>query len=516
MTPALSRNRLALAILAGGLLAIFVRFNRLDAWPLSLDESYSAFGAGKGFAFIWHVLPGYETHPPLYSALLRCWMLIAGDSVRALRTFGSLIGLATLPVLWFAAREVALFVRRDAVIVPLCAVAFGAVLPSLVDLARFVRPYYMMILVYSVAVWALVRLARLHRTDGRLATVPWITYLVCLVLMVWLHNLGALYVMATVLAFVILVGPVTLFRKHRQAFVIGHGLAFLGALPALLILIDQAPTWTHSTWLAFVPASLPIQIMLIFGWPGWYLAVGGAVLAGFGLRAMGPDAKRLGSALLVMAILPILLSIALSVTISPVFLVRTLVSCSVPMLMLVALGANEGLWQRAGLAVMGVFVLIRLLQIQAMGPDQDFYGAVRWLTARVRPNDLVYAYPNEGALPLRNALRDLDRKVPIRAIPSEIPAHDPAGWYPTGSRGVQSLTPARLAQIAHDPISRRTPTIWLFRLGKRPYDLNDEFEKALGKDRRPVAHYEVNAIDIIGFAKMPEPGQSKTSDGRVR
>ena len=504
MTETISKRHVAFAIVALTLLAAFIRFNRLTVWPLSLDESYSAFGAGKGFAFIWNILPGYETHPPFYSALLRCWTLVAGTSIGALRLLGVLIGLLTLPVIWFAAREVALFVRRDAQMVPLCALALAAVVPSLVDMARFVRPYYMTILVYSVSVWALVRLARLYRTNAKLAQLPWVIYLTCLPLMIWLHNLGALFVLAMVLPLLLLIGPMTMLRKHWRAFLIGHFVAFLAALPALLILLDQAPTWTHSTWLAFVPSSLPTHIMLIFGWPGWFGAAFGLILAGLGLRAMGSEAKQLGLALVVMAILPILLSIALSITIAPVFLVRTLICCCVPMLILIALGGNEGLLPRVGLTLLLFMSATRVIQLQQMGPDDDWYAAVRWLTPRMASNDLVYAYPNEGALPLGNALHDLRYSASIRSIPSEVPARDPAGWYPTGSRGVQSLTPVRLAEIARDRISQRTPTIWLFRLGKYRYDPNDAFEKALGKDRTAKAHFESNAIDIIGFAKSPQ------------
>ncbi len=502
----ISNRRMGLLVTALGLIAVLIRFNRLDFWPLSLDESYSAFGAGKGFWFIWNILPGYETHPPFYSALLRCWMLVAGTSVFALRTFGVVIGLTTLPVIWFAAREVALFVRKDDQMVPLCALALASVLPSLVDLARFVRPYYMTILVYSVAVWALVRLARLHRTNGKLAKAPFATYLTCLPLMIWLHNLGSLFVVAMVMALLILIGPMTMARRHVRVFVIGHGLAFLGALPALLMLLDQAPTWTHSTWLAFVPSSLPIHLMLIYGWPTIYAVGGGLILVGFGMRSMGDEASRLGAALLILAIVPILLSIGISITIAPVFLVRTLVSCSIPMVILIGLGASMGLWTRTGLALLCIVTAIGVLQVQHMGPDQDWYRAVRWLAPRLGPGDLVYAYPNEGALPLRNAFKDLrHQEAAIRSIPSEIPARDPAGWYPTGSRGVQSLTPQRLTDIANDPVSQRTPTIWLFRLGKRPYDLNDEFEKALGNTRKSIAHFEYRAIDIIGYAKSPQP-----------
>lgn len=494
-------RRLILGLIGLALVAMFLRFNRLSVWPLSLDESYSAYGASKGFAFIWHVLPGYETHPPFYTALLRCWTLVAGSSLLDLRMLGSLVGLITLPIVWFAAREAALLARRDTRIVPLCAVAYTSVHLSLVDLSRFVRPYSMMILVYAVAIWALIRLARLHREHGELATIPWIVYLFSLTLTIWLHNLGSLFVFTLVLAFVVLIGPMPIVRRHARAFILGHGLAFLAALPALLILMDQAPTWTHSTWLGFVPALLPTHLMMIFGTPGWYGALGVLLLVGLGLKAVGEDARGLGLALVISTILPILLSIVISVTVAPVFLVRTLVGCCIPLSLLVALGANEGLWPRTGLAMIAVVSAIRIFQVQHLPPDQDWYAAVRWLAPRVKPTDIVYAYPNEGALPLRRALSDLRTNIPVRTIPGEVPARDPAGRYTTGNRGVQLLPRWRMAQIASDPISRKTPTIWLFRLGKRPYDLDDIAEKTFREGRIETGHFELRAIDIVGLAK---------------
>lgn len=501
----LTNRRLGVIIAALLAIAVAIRFNRLEVWPLSLDESYSAFGAGKGFWFIWNVLPGYETHPPMYSALLRCWTIIVGNSVFELRTFGVLFGLATMFVMWLTAREIAALAQKDRQLVPLCVLAIFSVMPSLIDMSRFVRPYYVMIFVYAVAIWALARLARVYRTHEILDRTAWRFYLAALPLLVWLHHLGSLFVIALVISLIIVIGPDALVRRHLRAFILGHVVALILAVPALLILFDQAPTWQNSTWLSFVPTALPKRLMSIYGWTGPLEAVLGISLIGIGLRAIAGKAGRLGIALVVLAILPVALSILLSLTVTPVFLVRTLISCSIPAILLIALGANENYWARGGFATLCIISAISVLQIQKLPPDQDWYRTARWLAPKLGPNDLIYAYPNEGALPLGNAFRDLKLVARIRSIPSEIPAHDQAGWYPTGSRGVQSLTPHRLAEIANDPVSRQTPTIWLFRLGKRPYDLNDEFEKALGKNRTPIAHYEVRAIDIIGFAKSPQP-----------
>jgi len=86
---------------ATSLLVIFgiaVRTWHLAADPMWLDEAYSAYAAGHGFAFLWRVVPLYETHPPFYYGLLHLWVSAFGDGLFALRLLGWLAGLATLPV----------------------------------------------------------------------------------------------------------------------------------------------------------------------------------------------------------------------------------------------------------------------------------------------------------------------------------------------------------------------------------------------------------------------------------
>ena len=338
MMDGFSKRRIGAPLLAGALIgvAIGIRINRLTFWPLSLDESYSAFGAKNSFDFIWNILPTYETHPPFYTALLRLWTLAAGNSLFDLRIFGVLIGLLTLGVIWLAAGEMARLTGRGKTGVAFPAVALAAVLPAMVDMARFVRPYSLMILAYSIGIWAVLRLARTHRESGALARWPWRIYLASLPLLIWLHNLGALYVLALVLAITMLIGPGAMLRNHWRAFLLGHAIAFVAALPALLILHDQAGTWTQSTWLAFNPSSLPFFTGLVFGWHGVFGVVAGFSLASIGLFSIASANKRLAGAVLILALLPIILSILISYTIAPIFLVRTLVACSVAMTLVMA------------------------------------------------------------------------------------------------------------------------------------------------------------------------------------
>jgi mannosyltransferase len=493
---------LCLAVVIG--LALWLRINRLTLNPFWLDEAYSAFGADQGYRFIWTILPSYETHPPFYSTILRSWTLLTSDSILGFRSFGAFVGLITLPLIWLAARELANAIGRKPAIVAFAAVALAAVTPSIIDMGKLVRPYSLMILAYTLGLWAVLRIARLQNVRNRMPTGAWLGYLLSLVLLVWLHNLGSLYAGALGLALLVLTGPVTLLRNHWRLYLISHSVVLLAVAPAFIILLDQAPTWAQSTWLTFTPDALPSQLLLIFGLPGLFgVAFAGVLIvnAVIGLKA---DQRRFVFALIIMAIAPILMSILISAMIAPVFLMRTLVACSVPFILLVALGVDDKLVIRSVFALLLAVTFTRAVQVQSLPPEQDWYAVARWLAPKLRPGDLVYAYPNEGALPLRYALRDINKSADIRSIPSEIPARDPAGWYPTGSRGVQTLPAWRLEQIANDPISRKAPTIWLLRMGREKYDPGDASLSIFSRNRVALGSYGDQVIDIIGLGQSPQ------------
>ena len=487
------------------LIALVLRTNGLTEKPFWLDEAYSAFAAEKGFAFIAKVLPGYETHPPFYSALLRCWILVTGDSLGSYRAVGAVTGLITLPVIWFAARELSGIPGRSTLSIALPATVLAAVLPTFVEVSRTVRPYSLLVLTSACACWAILRLARGDREEGQLHHGAWATYLASQLLFVWLHNLGALYVAASGLFLLTAVGPVRLFQNYLRPFVIGHIAVAALALPAILILADQAPTWTQSTWLRFRPENLFGDIVTLFGLPGLLGLVVAVLLIGWAFAGAEPAGRRVLGGLMIAAFTPPVLALILTIAIAPVFLPRTLVASAVPLLLVLAAAADRSLVSRAATAAFAITALIRAVQLQAQPPEQDWYGVIAWLSPRIQPGDRIYAYPNEAALPLRFALRDLRREIPVRPLPGDVPARDPAGWYPTGSRGVQSLPPHRLAEIAGDRVSTQTPTLWLLRLRKSSYDPDDNAVRIFSLERTEIARFRYNDIEIRGLKRSAKP-----------
>jgi mannosyltransferase len=490
--------------------------------PLWLDEAYSAYAAAKGFDFLWQVVPSYETHPPFYYSLLRLWTLAWGNQLASLKALGIVCGLATLPMILLAARELARLLRLDrsrALWLMTAALALAAFSVSLVEMAREVRPYPVLILVYTTAHFAMFRLARRIEEGAGIGNGTFGLYLITLALTLWLHNLGPLYGLAIGLALLALVLRPGLTRRDWLWLVGGHALVAVIYLPALRIMLDQAPTWVSSTWLKFSFVGLSTKLWALYAVPGQPQEGAALLLALLALWALVRirDGWRVAIALASLAFVPTALSITLSVWIAPVFIMRTMTAVAVPAILIMASGValQRGLWRWPGLvALLIVASQLVVVDVHARrgGAMQDWYGTVHWLAKRFRPGDMVYAYPNEGALPFDFAVRDLKLDLPSRAIPTPVPSIGVGGWNPTGSRGVVSLPRGRLRSIARSPEAEAVPTIWLLRLGPWAYDKGDVFLEELSHDRTRVGRWRSGPIDIIGLRRTPLPptGEERT------
>ena len=503
------RLRFAMAATLIGIVALAARGWGIWAEPMWLDEGYSAYAASKGWAFLWQVVPRYETHPPFYYSLLRAWTLIAGDGLVAHRMLGVACGLATLPVVALAARRLARLVGAKPTPVMLAALALTAVSPLLVEMTREIRPYPLMILVYASAIHGLLGIAERRAAGLSLAGPAFAGYLACVALMLWLHNLGPLYAAALGLALLCVVRARTLTTADWLWLFGGHVLVILIWSPALFILLDQAPMWVKATWLEWSTDDIWRRATIMFSGPGDDMRITAAVLALFGgamlLRAQG---GRLLAALLILGILPIAVSLIVSATIAPVFIIRTMTPLAIPAILLMACAVTSN-WRNVSWPVpLAALIWIVIAQSHfdlraRQHVKRDWYRTMEWLAPRFRPGDMVFAYPNEGALPFDRAVRDYGLSMPSRPIPTAIPSLNPppGSWYVSGSRGVPSLDRGHLRKIAEEPATRAVPTIWLLRLGPWAYDKGDVFLEELSKDRVEVGRFRDGAIDIVGLRK---------------
>ncbi len=498
-----------LAVIAG----IALRTWHIGTKPMWLDEGYSAYAASKGFDFLWQVVPRYETHPPFYYSMLRCWSLLFGDSLVGLRSLGWACGIATIPVAGLATREATRLLRLDEArsgLAIVFALVLAAFLPMLVDMTHQVRPYPVMILVMALQCLMIFRLGLRTRAGQPLRSGEYAAYLVLLALMLWLHNLGVLFAGAMGLAFLFVCARPGWDRRNWIAFIGGHFLVLLLWLPAIAILADQAPTWIKATWLRFPPNNLAYWIEAIYIVPVAPSVVAALALTALAIAAMlrHSEGWRLLGALLSLALLPLAASLLISALISPVFIVRIMTPLGVPALILFAIGAaslrGQGKWLGWGalILLLGQMAAVDINTRRALPPEQ-WYQVVNWLKARMGPGDMVLTYPNEGSLPFDRAVKDLDAGIPSNPIPVAVPAINVGGWYPTGSRGVVSLPRERLRAISDGPAISRAPTVWLIRMGPWTYDKGDVFAEELGRGRTKVDHLSSGVIDVTGFRRSP-------------
>lgn len=505
-----ARTRFAIAATLIGVIALAARGWGIWAEPMWLDEGYSAYAASKGWAFLWQVVPRYETHPPFYYSLLRAWTLIAGDGLVAHRMLGLVCGLATLPVVALAAWRLARLAGANPAPVTLAALALTAVSPMLVEMTREIRPYPPMILVYASATLGLLAIAERRAAGLPLAGRAFTGYLACAALMLWLHNLGPLYAAALGLALLCVARVGTMRRADWLWLVGGHLLVLAIWSPALFILLDQAPMWVKATWLKWSTVDLWRRATVVFAGPRDDMRIAALVLALLGgavlLAARG--GWRLLAALLLLGGLPLAVSLIVSATIAPIFIIRTMTPLAVPAILLMACGAHWHRWRFGWLIPVAALAWITVEQARMdlaarERPKRDWYRTMEWLAPRFRPGDMVFAYPNEGALPFDRAARDYGLTMPSRPIPTEIPSLNPppGSWYVSGSRGVPSLDRPHLRAIAEEPATRAVPTIWLLRLGPWAYDKGDVFLEELSKGRVEVGRFKDGAIDIVGLRK---------------
>ena len=524
--PSPARTAATIALIAIVAAGAGLRIYRIAANPLWLDEAYSAYAAAGGFRFLWTVVPTYEVHPPFYYSLIRLWTLVFGDSVLALRTLGMAGAIALLPVAILVVRRIAALSGFDPVARRWLAIAttgFLAVSPALVMLAREVRPYTLMTLVYALGLLAILR-AGAEARDGRLRITTLAGFFVAQALMLWLHNLGPLFGLAMTLGLAAMLLGTPLRRADWGALIVGHLLVALLYLPALWIMVGQAGEWSHSTWLRWQPGLLGRRLAGLYVTVGWAAASAVALLAILGLVLLarrGGRSARVAALLAILAALPPLLTFAISAAITPVFIPRIISPTIVPVMAAAAVPIALGRrWWRIAALVLALVPLVDMSnlawRVASSHARQDWTRAVAWLAPRLRPGDVVLSYPNESALPFDRATRDAGLAVDSRPVPEAVPARMvPGGWYSTGSRGVVLLRRPQLRAIARSPALHDVRTIWLLRLGGASYDIGNVFLNELtADDRRMVSYYHQGPIDLVGLQKRaPAPSPRPAGAG---
>jgi uncharacterized membrane protein len=496
--------RLAIALT---LFALLLRLIGIGMRPLWLDEAYSAWFSSRGWHELWTDVPTYEPHPPFFYSLLKLWRDMFGGSAVALRTFSVLLALATVPLIVVASTELE---RQRPTGRPLLRAGIAGFLaaasPMLVLLGQEARPYPLLIFAYALALLGLLRLMREFTADHPGEWASWLMLAAGAELGLWAHGLGLLYALclAGALAPTWLKPPFARARLVRG--IIAALLIALLYLPCLLMMMNRAGDW-GTGWLSWSPAML-LQLFSLYAVPGEVLTAGSAVAALIlvllakravqaGIEEQGWSSNR---AILVLWWGPPLLAALISQLFMPIFLARTLAATIVPACLALsgALARVESRRERFALAVALVITLSPTAMQIALRPAAEQWDQIAaYLKRNVGPGDQIWLYPNDSALPLREA----GATVVMRGIPGDYPAVGVKGPVRAGSPAVVSATAAQARFIAEDPRARGVPTIWLVTRQSGVFDPQHEFPDALARVRRPGGMVEWGYISVRPYSR---------------
>jgi len=191
-----SAFRVYLPLLAVVAMGSALRFLRIGAEGLWIDEAFSVWLARRPLAEMLRWVATVDHHPPLYYALLHGWIRLFGDGEASARSLSALMGSLTLPVAYLLGRRVGN--QKVGVLSALIL----AVSPFHVQFGQEARMYALLTLSGSVALYCAIVLVGgdrgLSGHDGEPpgCPLPWIGYVVCTVTMLWTHNAAVLFALA--------------------------------------------------------------------------------------------------------------------------------------------------------------------------------------------------------------------------------------------------------------------------------------------------------------------------------
>jgi 4-amino-4-deoxy-L-arabinose transferase-like glycosyltransferase len=166
----------------------------------------------------------HESHPPLFYALMRIWLTVAGDSDTTAVRLVLLIGTLLVPAIYLVGKR--LYSQRVGII----AAVLATISPVLIDHASMVRPYPLLQLLVLVSTCALALALKTGRSQW------WAVFAVSTLSMIYTHNWTWLIAAGDAVGFGFFVFVTAENRKRQIAN---------GILAALVIALAFAP-WAPS------------------------------------------------------------------------------------------------------------------------------------------------------------------------------------------------------------------------------------------------------------------------------
>lgn len=472
-----------LAMVAGLMVvAAAVRLYGLDRESLWWDEAYSYWFASQSLASLWWFVPTFELHPPFYYSLLKA-VLAFSETEAAMRSLSVAASVATVPVIYALGRVIDPDGRGHQIGV-IAALLF-ALSPINVDFAQQARPYALLNLTIAIGLWAGAWLLShpvqgsrpwfaapaflRYRadTDAGRALLAWLTLTLSAALVLWLHNVSVVIVSVWAMIAVWSAWRRRLPVSFYQNIALAGALILLIWYPHLAQFLVQTehvasgfnvgaihfyiltePIY-NALFIKFIPTVAGVPFLLLLAW--------------LGIKELRRPGQR--EFLLILLGTPVLtytILVVISVVEEPIIVARSLVWASIPVTVVLAVGATSerlGNIRRGALVITLAFAVwgcVNYHSSHLRGPWRD---AANYIASEASDTDLVIAVPNSGTLPLDYYLTPLRPNLTIQGFPAPFPTVGLDRPYPAGIGAVPGVLPKDARAL--DDLIQDADTVWL-------------------------------------------------------
>ncbi|HYF02499.1 MAG TPA: glycosyltransferase family 39 protein, partial [Patescibacteria group bacterium] len=312
------------------LLGTMLRFWALDAESYWLDETASAIWASGTIAQTV-TYAASDVHPPLYFVLLGFWGDLFGRGDFALRGFSAVVGIMCIPGLFLTARE--LF-KKDSI--ALASTLLLAVSPFHLQFSQEARSYTMMCFGAILCTFFFFRLLQNPFFKNTFF------YLIAALVLLYTHLFGSLFIATHAVFFLFFKRKCALSLQKWSVILIALFIAFL---PWSFVIRRQMEAhkqfWISSLSLTSIP-----QLLLNFSgsltvWGAIALVLFSVVIFHALWQKRNSFKSDFAFSLLVLwFVIPVIIAIATSVLLQPVFMPRFLIGTLPAFLLLATVGID--------------------------------------------------------------------------------------------------------------------------------------------------------------------------------
>ncbi len=452
------QRRRELALLAGlTALAAALRFWHLGSQSYWYDESYTVDLVGRGLGDMLSTIPRTESTPPLYYLLAWVWAKVFGTSEAGLRSLSALIGTATVPVVWSAARG--FFTTKR---IALIAAALTAVNPYFVWYSQEARSYVLLVFMTALT---LVFLARRNVA----------LWAVAAILALLTHYFAGFIVVAE--------AAWLIYAERTRAAALAAGAVGLAGVALMPLALHQRASQT-TAFIAQLGLERRVEDLpkkLVTGELGTFTPligpVAGAVAAAAIVYAL-LRARRTALGLVWLAIFGAGVPLLFALLGADYLLPRNVIPVYVPLV--VAVAAGLGYARAAGLAGLAVIAAVAIVVNVEVTRD-DRLQRTDWRAAAARlgvePKAIVVT-PAWDEKPLRLYARDLEvlpgPGAPVRevvALAEGQPPHFPDPPPPPGFHMVQRRVTASyelIRYVSDTPVNVTAAGLTASKIGRQP------------------------------------------------